>query len=194
MPDPSNVFLCWSGQLSGDAARTFSGWIGGVVQAAQPWFSEEDIRSGEAWFQAVQDALLSCKVGVLFVTRENMKAPWLHFEAGAIFKQVGRSMVCPVLLDVSRTELEYPLAAFQARTTSKDEVGRLVLDIHNALEPTAPGKREKIRTAFEAQWDLLKLPGPLQTKRDDTSSPRPTPTQEIGRLLAQKKSGEPKNG
>jgi hypothetical protein len=53
------------------------------------------------------------KIGILFLTNENLQAPWLMFEAGALSKRIGDSKVCPILFGLKATDVTDPLAQFQ---------------------------------------------------------------------------------
>jgi hypothetical protein len=43
------LFIGWSGERSQAVAKAFYEWIRGVVNAAEPWMSEEDIAKGSNW-------------------------------------------------------------------------------------------------------------------------------------------------
>jgi hypothetical protein len=72
--------------------------------ASNVWPSVEHIESGAEWFTALSERLSQIHFGVLMVTKNNFKEPWLRFEAGALAKALDAE-VTPVfcnlrLLDV----------------------------------------------------------------------------------------------
>ena len=109
-----DVFISWSGERSKDLAHALRRWLKYVVQAAEPWMSEEDIGVGHRWNNEVSSQLETTDFGVLCVTPENADSTWLHFEAGALAKSLKSSRVVPVLLGMSKTDLRLPLSQFQS--------------------------------------------------------------------------------
>lgn len=120
------VFIGWSGDRSKVVARALREWMPRVIQSAEPWMSDHDIQAGDRWADRLNRELQETRFGVAVMTRENLDAQWIHFEAGALAKQVGESSVCPYLVDIeSASELTGPLTQFQARRA--DEQGTLEL-------------------------------------------------------------------
>jgi hypothetical protein len=80
---------------------------------------------------------------------ENRRAPWIIFEAGALSKAAERPTVCPYLVDLPPSDLEGPLAQFQAKLA--DEAGTLDLlqSINSGL--TVPQKRSDQQLQHEVQ-------------------------------------------
>src|SRR5437868_9968493 len=98
-----NIFISWSSKRSGQVALLLRDWLPQVIQAARPWMSQEDIAAGSRWNVEVGEKLKTTKVGVICLTAENLKAPWMHFEAGALSKTVDDAFVCPYLYGVNFT-------------------------------------------------------------------------------------------
>jgi hypothetical protein len=97
-----------------------------VLQAIEPWVSSEDIDPGLRWSSDVARQLDETDFGILCVTRSNVEAPWLDFEAGALSKSVDKSRVVPFLIDLSPSDVPRgPLAQFQAILPTEDGVLRL---------------------------------------------------------------------
>ena len=46
--------------------------------------SDQDIASGSDWWDKIKKELRTCKLGILCITKENLRAPWIYFEAGAM--------------------------------------------------------------------------------------------------------------
>jgi hypothetical protein len=80
------VFISWSGVRSKAVAQTLHDWLPQVMNAVEPWMSSEDMRKGSLWRLTLAEELESTHVGVICLTPENLRAPWLLFEAGALSK------------------------------------------------------------------------------------------------------------
>lgn len=81
------VFISWSGDYSGKIAIALREWLPSVIQSLeQPYVSSEDIAKGSRWNAEVTKELENSCFGIICLTPENLIAPWLHFEAGALSK------------------------------------------------------------------------------------------------------------
>jgi hypothetical protein len=153
------VFLSWSGDRSLAIAKALHEWMPNALQAVRPWMSKVDIDKGVQWSQQISAELQEARVGVMCLTPENLHAEWLHFEAGALSKALDRSFVCTYLYDVQPTDLEWPLAMFQATRADKEETKSLLHTINRALGENRlpderlalglpPGLRQSVKTLF----------------------------------------------
>src|ERR1043166_1601551 len=107
------IFVSWSGEASREAAELLRSWLPNVVQQTGVWVSSQDIGKGEKWSASLWESLTEINFGILMVTRENSKAPWIMFEAGALSKTV-KSRVIPILCDIDRLDVaNTPLGQFQ---------------------------------------------------------------------------------
>lgn len=79
-------------------AEALRWWLPMVIQAVEPYMSEQDIPAGERWQNSVSVELEAANFGIVCVTPENLDSRWLNFEAGAISKAVDRARLVPVLL------------------------------------------------------------------------------------------------
>ena len=89
------VFISWSGAISHQVALVLREWLPSVIQAVEPYVSSEDIDKGARWTTDISKELEASQYGILCVTPENIEAPWLNFEAGALSKTIDKSRVCP---------------------------------------------------------------------------------------------------
>jgi hypothetical protein len=84
------------------------------------------------------------------MTRENLYRPWVYFEAGGAALRGAR--VIPLLVGLTPGELPSPLSLYQARTTSQDDLWRMVEEIRVAvgadLPPVEPGRFQEAWQAF----------------------------------------------
>lgn len=123
---PTKIFLSWSGARSKAVAEALRQWLPDVIQSVKPWMSGVDIGAGARWGREIEQELEQTQFGVLCLTSDNLSAPWVLFEAGAIAKSVKESRVCPFLLDLQPSQLPAgPLTQFQAKIA--DAVGTLAL-------------------------------------------------------------------
>jgi hypothetical protein len=178
------VFISWSGQKSKDVAELLNEWIPNVVQGAEPWFSPDDIGKGEIWFNSIADALADTSFGIVCLTKENFKAPWILFEAGALCKGLLKNRVCPLLVDLEPKHLSAPLSNFNCATTCQEDISKLF----RLINSTATGKPlpdERFKKAFEKWWPEYnqKLGNILITEPLDKISVERTPGEMIGEIL-----------
>ena len=99
------VFLSWSGHKSHQVALAFRDWLPSVIQSVTPYVSSEDIDKCARWSTDIAKELENSSFGILCVTKDNIEAPWLLFEAGALSKMMGKSAVCPFLFDIKMSEI-----------------------------------------------------------------------------------------
>jgi hypothetical protein len=148
------VFLSWSGEPSRRLAEVLREWLPTVLQAVEPWMSVEDVDKGARWSAQVAGELAQAKVGILCLTRDNLAAPWVLFEAGALSKTLERTFVCPYLLGLRPADLRGPLVQFQAAEANQADTRRLVATLNAALGPSALSER-RLDRAFATWWPEL---------------------------------------
>jgi hypothetical protein len=149
-----NIFISWSGERSHQVALLFKGWIKGVVQAAKPWVSSEDIESGTRWFAQISEQIDATSQGIICITPENKDKPWILYEAGALSKgQTTATYVTPLLIDLETQDITGPLAQFNAVTANKeDKMLKLVLDLNKRLPSEAMVEEDVLKRVFKAFW------------------------------------------
>jgi TIR domain len=135
------VFISWSGEQSREIGEAFRNWLPGVLQAVKPYFSPDDIAKGSRWESDIAKELEACRLGLLILTAENLQAPWLVFEAGALSKTMDKSKVCPVLFGLEPADVKGPLVHFQGAKFEVEEMKRVVKMMNSelgaqGLEPT----------------------------------------------------------
>lgn len=149
-----DVFLSWSGEKSRKAAESFRSWLPNVIQALNPYFTPKDIDKGQRWAQDLSSKLDASQFGLILLTKENLNAPWILFEAGALSKNLGVSSICPILLDLKPTDLSGPLAQFQASKFEKDEIYKVMVSINSSLGSAALADRT-LESVFNKWWPDL---------------------------------------
>ena len=146
------VFLSWSGNSSRLMAQALRDWLPNVLQTIEPWLSSEDIPFGDRWQAVISKALEGATAGIICLTRENLGAIWLSFEAGALAK--ANSLVCPYLLDLEPSEVKGPLTQFQFARADREGTYRLVQSLNKRSDSGAIPERVLAR-AFGLHWRSL---------------------------------------
>src|SRR5207253_10986974 len=125
-----------------------------VIQAVQPWMSANDIEKGTRWRSGLASELEQASVSIICLTPENLEAPWLNFEAGALSKQQQDTYVCTFLFGLEPIDVREPLAQFQATKFDKEDVKKLVHTINRTQDSIALSEG-KLHEAFEVWWPRL---------------------------------------
>ncbi len=161
------VFISWSGSTSRRVAEVLRNWLPNVIQAADAYVSSEDIDKGARWSTDISKELEDSDYGIICVTPENINAPWLNFESGALSKSFETSRVSPFLIGVDRTSITGPLLQFQSTIFESDDVRKLVRSIHNACAASTL-TADRVDQIFDVWW-----PGLEQSLRDIVSDLTP---------------------
>ena len=83
----NKIFISWSGPRSKEIAKGIKWLLEDIIFLGTDlkcFVSDLDITSGSDWWIKIKGELKTCKMGLLCVTKENIKAPWIYFEAGAM--------------------------------------------------------------------------------------------------------------
>ncbi|MEO5363467.1 MAG: toll/interleukin-1 receptor domain-containing protein [Magnetococcus sp. DMHC-8] len=147
------VFISWSGERSQALAIALRDWLPLVLHYVQPWLSEADIAAGDRWAQEVAKELDTSNFGIVCVTPENMGAPWLLFEAGALAKSMKEAKVVPLLLNLEFSDITGPLAQFQAKKVERVGLDEVIQSINHATDIPIPD--ERVKQLFAALWSAF---------------------------------------
>ncbi len=148
------VFLSWSGHRSKAYAEAFNAHLRYMLHAVETFFSADDVKMGRRWSDEIAKALEESEYGVLFMTHDNLKAEWVHFESGALSKNRQNAVVCPLLFDdLTFAELGDPLNQFQARQFGKKAVREVLDDLNKKLDKSV--SQEVLDASFGAWWPEL---------------------------------------
>jgi hypothetical protein len=164
-----DIFISWSGPRSRAVAETLKEYLPMIVNAFNPWLSTADIDKGARWSAELSTALATAKAGIICLTPNNLTAPYILFESGAISKTVEKPYVCTLLVGMEPSDVSGPLAQFQATKPTKDDLLQLMRTLNKALGETAL-KDSQLEAAFELCWPkieerLTKLPADGPTGR-----------------------------
>jgi len=149
------LFISWSGKQSHAVAKALHEWITLVIPSAKPWVSGLDIPVGARWFNEVMEQLETTDFCIICLTPDNMRSPWLYFEAGAIAARHKEAKVCGFLTGVNPSQISGPIAQFQCAQSDADGVWSLVKEISRSV---ADNQNEEgmLRNSFELQWPRLR--------------------------------------
>lgn len=187
------IFISWSGKLSHKVACVLRDWLPSVIQAVEPYVSSEDIDKGARWSTDIAGQLEESSFGIIAVTQENLGAPWVHFEAGALSKSIDKSNVCPFLFNVKRAEVQGPLLQFQSTVFEREDVKKLVASINGRLPDNDQLSDPQLDRAFYVWWphleseleNLSDQKGEEQKKAKTPSTVDPAMVEEILDILRQ---------
>jgi hypothetical protein len=124
-----------------------------VLHFVEPWLSKADIDAGDRWGAELAKELTESNFGISCATKDNVLAPWLLFEAGAIAKSVEAGKLIPLLLDIDFKDLSGPLTQFQAKKAERQGVLELVHSVNNSA--TSPVPEGRLAQLFDALWPEL---------------------------------------
>ena len=129
------IFISWSGKRSKFVAEALSNWIPYVIQSAKPWISSKDIFAGDDWDKEINEKLGELNFGIICLTPENLQAPWINFEAGALSCKIkNKTLVCPYLIDLEPKDVAPPLSRFQLVKANREGTLKIVESINRAVK------------------------------------------------------------
>ncbi len=150
------LLISWSGKQSQAVAKALREWIPTVVPETKPWMSSLDISPGGRWFEELMEQLEQTDFCVICLTPDNLRSPWLYFEAGAIAARHKEAKVCGFVTGVHPSQLgPGPLAQFQCVESDSDGAWLLVKAINESLADRAHNE-ELLKASFEARWARLR--------------------------------------
>ena len=144
------IFVSWSGEKSRLYAEALKDWLEQCIQSVEVFFSSEDIEKGINWNTKLSTELSDTNFGIVCLTNDNISAPWIHFEAGALSKFLS-SKVTALVTDISISDIKGPLASFQATKLEKEDMLKLLKSINKELEH--PIEEERLTRNFNAFYN-----------------------------------------
>jgi len=179
------IFISWSGQDSLKIAKILRDWIPNVIQVAEPYVSAEDIDKGTRWATDISKELDDSSYGIICLTKNNISAPWINFEAGALGKKVDKSRVSPFLFKIKPSEITGPILQFQhTRSDDKDDIFKLISSINRHAGFLT---EERLAKSFEQWWpqlneELAQVPDVDNEAKDSSKSVKNSSNSEIQKL------------
>lgn len=149
-----DIFLSWSGEQSKIVAKALKDWLPLILgKGVKPWFSASDIGAGDRFILEIGRSLEASGIGILCVTSQNIAAPWMLFEAGALSKSFDRGAVIPYLIDLEVTDLVDPLKQFQSKKATREGTLEILSKINRVM-----GQRigqSILESKFNSDWPKL---------------------------------------
>ncbi len=150
----TRVFASWSGPRSRETALGLKSLLEDIFEEGVLVFVSDHISPGEVWSQRLGKELEQSEFGILCLTQDNYRAPWLLFEAGALGKKFGASRVVPYLIDDLPPDFEKsPLQQFQNVRADQHGTFRLIETINEKRENPKPSDR--LERSFTRWWPDL---------------------------------------
>ncbi len=155
----TNIFISWSGEYSKRIAEELKQALeedvfkGGDISC---FVSTQDIASGEDWYRKIRTELQASKLGIMCITKENVKAPWLYFEAGAL---VGNDLkVIPLLVNCDQSALDHsPIRANQSvQFYDADRFQKMLEDIRKEFSLLQDLNKEEVIKRYEKAYESMK--------------------------------------
>ena len=141
------MFISWSGETSHEVAKILYGWLLKLKIPSLELYISDEIDKGALWFAELVSELKSADCGILCLTKENVAAPWLLFEAGALLTAKEGSFVSPFLFRVNRSEIAGPLAQFQHTECTREDIKSLVRRLNKSC-----GEKRLSQEEFESAF------------------------------------------
>ena len=159
----NKVFISWSGKNSKRIAVEIKEILETKIFAStdlECFVSTVDIASGDDWWNKIKKELKKCKQGILCVTKENIKAPWIFYEAGAM---VARDVpTIPLLFNCNVKSLEgSPIKGKQCVDFyDQTQFLKMISDINCSMKLLSITKTQLDAIAKEAYVDIKRTLSP----------------------------------
>jgi len=145
------IFVSWSGEPSKSIAKVLDKRLREILPGAGTFMSFEHIEMGVRWAERIKRQLSRRNHGIVCLTPQNLNAPWIIYEAGALTKNAASRLWCILFAGLSKADVPKPLGDFQLAQFNKTDMRRVVHSINNAI-----GARKLTRPDldknFEQQW------------------------------------------
>ncbi|MEU2774301.1 TIR domain-containing protein [Streptomyces sp. NPDC007162] len=190
MPKKFKVFVSWSGVPAQKCALLLREKLPHFNHLIEPFVSSKDIAKGDRGYDAIAAQLRDSQFGIVCVTPENRTEPWIHFEAGALSREVGKPKLAPLLL-LGTTVADLvgtPLTQFQATSAETEEdVLSLIKSINKLCDP--PADERRLEDLFAKYWPELRdgldeITRKAKEQQPATPPPRPSAEEVQNQMLS----------
>ena len=178
------VFLCWSGAASHKIAEALHGFLGDVIQDLKPFLSSESIRKGQRWSAEIGNHLKDTNYGIVCLTKDNLDARWIMFEAGALSKNIVESRVTALLAGIQPTDVVEPLSQFQQTRTDRDDMLKLMKDLNGLLPDDRRLAADRLTRAFDSFWGGFEAKLASAMASSSAKAPK-VPARETGDMVSE---------
>lgn len=145
------VFICWSGERSKEVAGILHQWLPTVLDGLVPTYSP-DIPKGRLWFDAISQELSQARAGLVCLTPENLESDWMHFEAGALFREA--KTIFTFLFQIRAEDLQGPLSYLQGTEATREDTRKLIAAMAEMMTRET-SQRPAWEEKFENEWPLF---------------------------------------
>jgi len=148
----ATVFISWSEKDSPSykLAEFLRGWLHHIIKNINIYVSSKDVGAGEPWLFSILDALRKSTFGILCLSKKSLQSKWILFESGATARSFHKHLVCPILIDLSPSEVPYPLSIFQSVQATKEGIFGLLVSINNNMPN--PISQNQLKGNFDENW------------------------------------------
>ena len=134
---PSKIFISWSKDNSKKIALALKDVLENNIfngKGLTCFVSDVDIASGDDWWKKIRRELKSSSMGILCVTKENVKEPWIYFEGGAL--TANNIATIPLLISCDIKSLEHSPFSSREWVQFYDEKKfmKMIADINDKLK------------------------------------------------------------
>jgi len=151
------IFLGWSDVQSLAIAKALKEWLPQVIPALEISYFI-DIDKVADWRSPLKvdwhkDDIQEAHIGIICLTRENCKSPWIHFAAGVLSST--KAKVFTFLFGLKPTEVPFPLSTFQYTIAeNRIDVFYMVEHMNRHLEDIGqtPLKQDVLLQRFKETW------------------------------------------
>ena len=146
-----NLFLSWSGERSKAVAKVIIEYLEMINNPITIFFSD-NIEKGARWEEEIFNNLEKCDYGIVCLTKDNLSAPWVNFEAGAAHKAIKGKPLTSLLIDLDPSDVTGPLTKFQNTRVNREELLNLVTSINECQSENTKSKDEVLNNTFNRMW------------------------------------------
>lgn len=115
------------------------------------------------WASNILEETKKAKLGIFCILKENITSLWMHYEAGALGKNI-----YPILFDVKESNLVGPFNLLNPTIFGEEEFKKIIIEINKLC--SSPLKERALDYNYPAQWKSLDLKVKnILSKTDDIS-------------------------
>ncbi|MEZ4713232.1 MAG: toll/interleukin-1 receptor domain-containing protein [Caldilineaceae bacterium] len=150
------IFISHSGEASTIVSEELRKLLPRLLDGIKPFASPIDMEKGEQWANRIAIELRETKAGIVCLTPDNLTAPWILFESGALSntKELVNTRVFTYLIGVKKTDVKSPLSQFQHTSADREDSFELLKTINKALGESKLEESE-IKARFDKWWSDL---------------------------------------
>lgn len=148
------VFISWSGKAERLVAEALREALTDVCAGrADVFVSSQDISKGDRGLNVIEAKLKENDYGIVVLSGMNQHRPWINYEGGALARALNNP-VSTVLLDLSPSDVDGPLAFFQStQFTDFSDMQRLFTEVAKAADPDIPD--HTVAVLFTNAWGTI---------------------------------------